>query len=112
LFCFPARPRWEKLHLKAYVEKKPAEVVNSAPGCAFSARLRQQIKKPRLNPKRGFFMTEFWCRLPVSNWPPDDYKSSKIPVGDCVCIFIVVDYLSKFNNLGYFTYCVELISVN
>jgi len=30
-------------------------------------------KKPNL--KRLGFMLKNWCRLPVSNWPPDDYKS-------------------------------------
>jgi ADP-ribose pyrophosphatase YjhB (NUDIX family) len=25
------------------------------------------------------FLTIFWCRLPVSNWPPDDYKSTALP---------------------------------
>jgi hypothetical protein len=26
-----------------------------------------------------FLAAEFWCRLPVSNWPPDDYKSTALP---------------------------------
>jgi hypothetical protein len=31
-------------------------------------------------PREAFvFKAKFWCRLPVSNWPPDDYKSTALP---------------------------------
>jgi hypothetical protein len=30
-----------------------------------------------------FLLDESWCRLPVSNWPPDDYKSPCIGIREC-----------------------------
>lgn len=33
-------------------------------------------KKPTVIANDGFLI---WCRLPESNWPPDDYKSTALP---------------------------------
>jgi hypothetical protein len=41
---------------------------------------RPERKKPNLAGWAFcFLLDESWCRLPVSNWPPDDYKSTALP---------------------------------
>jgi hypothetical protein len=40
-----------------------------------------ESKKP--NPEDWAFCLTNWCRLPVSNWPPDDYKSPCIGIHEC-----------------------------
>jgi hypothetical protein len=35
--------------------------------------------KTKAQPVRAGLLLEYWCRLPVSNWPPDDYKSTALP---------------------------------
>jgi hypothetical protein len=32
--------------------------------------------KAKAQPVRAGLLLEYWCRLPVSNWPPDDYKAA------------------------------------
>jgi hypothetical protein len=43
---------------------------------------RYQVNKKRLASAslQVFFTAVFWCRLPGSNWPPDDYKSAKVAI--------------------------------
>jgi hypothetical protein len=45
---------------------------------------RPERKKPNLAGWAFcFLLDESWCRLPVSNWPPDDYKSPNIGIHGC-----------------------------
>ncbi len=48
----------------------------------YTAVTRTQLRHgngKRVSNHYGANPFKYWCRLPVSNWPPDDYKSTALP---------------------------------